>query len=320
MNSIKLTREQDISTYELPDGLKEVMHMSRALGRPLLLAGQPGTGKTQFAHWYASQNTQEFNKEVFQFDTKSSSLFTDLFYNYDAVSHFRNKDEQKDIADFIVLTALGKAIVCAKYAADATAIDGLDVLMQKVLHNSFRDLPLGQLKKHSVVLIDEVDKAPRDFPNDLLNEIENLCFTIREIDATIRLDDAQKQTIVIILTSNDEKSLPDAFLRRCLFFYINFFERSKLEQIIVKKLSVTPAALKDKLDFFYIINDSPEITKKPSTSECIDWINYLKQHDLQQQKVSAKNNSFVHSLSILLKRKDDLDAAMRILARVEVAN
>lgn len=117
MESIKLTQNQDINKY-IPSGpLKEVIKMARILGRPLLLAGKPGTGKTQFAHWYASENKGEFNNEVFQFNTKSTSVYTDLFYEYDAVSHFRNTNigdnVKKETADFITLTALGFAIVCA---------------------------------------------------------------------------------------------------------------------------------------------------------------------------------------------------------------
>lgn len=332
MEIIKLKHGQDISTYNPSPPLKQVIKMARTLGRPLLLTGKPGTGKTQFAHWYAKFNHEEanekvneFNEKVFQFNTKSTSIYTDLFYEYDAVSHFRKtqiernskfvikktdingklkiKSNEITAADFITLTALGFAIVCAK---GLHSFDN-DPELQKIIAQTKEKFHIKEeeLRNKSVVLIDEVDKAPRDFPNDLLYEIENSAFSIKEINRTIKLDDSEKQNIVIILTSNEEKNLPNAFLRRCLFFYIDFPDDAELISIISHKLDIAKdsPALKEKIEWFMKTINNLSIEKKPSTSEYIDWINYLDKHGLLDKPMKTCEGT----LSILLKKKDDLE-------------
>ena len=314
MKVIKLTKAQDIGSYQPSDSLISVLEMTMSLGRPLLLAGKPGVGKTQFAHWVANQSFENFNKNVFQFNTKSTSVFADLFYEYDAVSHFRDANiktatvanESKTVADYITLTALGFAVLCAKGLIDD------DIELQKIIKQSKQNLKIGDadLKAKSVVLIDEIDKAPRDFPNDLLYEIENLSFSIKEINKTIKLNDQEKENVVIILTSNDEKNLPDAFLRRCLFYYIDFPSEAELKAIVAKKLTTNGVdftakerdGLDEKMLWFFKIYEAKTIDKKPSTSECIDWINYLKEHDLLDKNIQQCKNSF----SCLIKKNEDL--------------
>lgn len=327
---IKLTREEDIASYDPSPALKTAIDMAISLGRPLLLTGKPGTGKTQFAHWYATnkENKNDFN-EVFQFNTKSTSVYNDLFYEYDAVSHFRNKDGDKHVTDFITLTALGKAIVCVKGFKNIE-----DERLKKIAANS--DINEEKIKEKSIVLIDEIDKAPRDFPNDLLHEIENLSFTIKEASPSIKvsLDDSQKEKIIVILSSNDEKNLPDAFLRRCLFHYIEFPKDKELAQIIAKKLSLKKLneeeitkineiqnleeidtikdfeGLSDKIRLFFQIFNNDNIDKKPYTSECIDWLNYLHKNSLLNKPMA----DCVHTLSILLKKDEDFKEAKKMLS------
>ena len=320
IESIKLSRQKDIDSYKPSTSLEKTIEMAIALGRPLLLAGKPGTGKTQFGHWFVNKRN-DFN-EVFQFNTKSTSLFNDLFYEYDAVSHFRDKEGLKEITDFITLTAFGKAILCAKGFNSIT-----DPRLLKIAKNS--DLDLEKVAPKSLVLIDEIDKAPRDFPNDLLHEIENISFTIKETSPIIKveLNDIQKENIVIILTSNDEKNLPDAFLRRCLFHYIEFPKEIELKKIILNKLNEEELTedeikkiedaeelegfngLNNKIEFFYKIFLSNSIEKKPHTSECIDWINYLKKNNLLHLPIKE----YKDTLSVLLKKDEDFKEALKML-------
>lgn len=315
---IKLTRAKDIQTYAPSAALNETVKMAIALGRPLLLAGKPGTGKTQFAHWFVYENENDYN-EVFQFNTKSTSLFNDLFYQYDAVSHFRDKSGTRDVSEYITLTALGKAIVCAKGLATITDERLLRIAQHSGLH--------ANNKSKSMVLIDEIDKAPRDFPNDLLHEIENLSFSIKETIPAIevKLNDKEKENIIIVLTSNDEKNLPDAFLRRCLFHYIEFPDRNQLAKIILTKLNDDAMdGLEDKLNFFDSVCSLPNnIEKKPSTSEWIDWINFLKNnqllgitiHNKDQNELSGlERTKIIQTLSILFKKKEDTEHAIKLLA------
>lgn len=329
MKVIKLTKAQDIGSYQPSNSLISVLQMAISLGRPLLLAGKPGVGKTQFAHWVADQHIENFNKNVLQFNTKSTSVFADLFYEYDAVSHFRDANinnslranQTKSAADYITLTALGFAVLCAKGKDDED-----DEELNKIIQQSKQKLKISttDLTEKSVVLIDEIDKAPRDFPNDLLYEIENLSFTIKEINKTIKLNDKEKENVVIILTSNDEKNLPDAFLRRCLFYYIDFPSEPELKAIVAKKLTISGAdftsnelaGLDEKINWFFKIYHAKTIDKKPSTSECIDWINYLKEHDLLNKDVKDCKDSF----SCLVKKNEDLQELNKLFPGLTEAN
>jgi MoxR-like ATPase len=285
--------------------LVQAAEVAYSLKRPLLLSGEPGCGKTDFAKYVASQLASEgFRPRPLIFNTKSSSAATDLFYNYDAVSHFRNTN--KGIEEFIQLKALGLAF--------ANAIGGSNLqLNQRIIQKAGDDLskdPIG-----SVVLIDEIDKAPRDFSNDLLNEIENYRFEIKELDTPVNLTDGQKEKILIILTSNFEKNLPEAFLRRCVYFHIEFPNPDDLQMIVETRLNLPSDkidALRQRIRDFFILREDTRVQKKPSTSECLDFIRAIDDVNLIDKKLFDEGRKLIPGselrsyLPTLLKKKEDL--------------
>jgi MoxR-like ATPase len=292
--------------------LMSAKEVAEYLNRPLLLSGEPGTGKTKFA-FYVSE---ESNKQLFIFNTKSTSVSRDLFYTYDAIGHFAEKE--KNILEFINLEALGRAIVNAY---------GIDKVKNKLLHEikgnnqleKFRQLNDAEKERivtnftagcdgcESLVLIDEVDKAPRDFPNDILNEIENIEFEIRELNFKISLDKESKEIrdkIFVILTSNFEKNLPEAFLRRCIYHHIDFIENvENLVKIISLHVSnIDGNLLKERISEMLFIRKDSSIQKKPATSEMIDCIKWLSYKDGMGNKIQDSKAA----LSTLLKKSEDL--------------
>jgi MoxR-like ATPase len=292
--------------------LMSAKEVAEYLNRPLLLSGEPGTGKTKFA-FYVSE---ESNKQLFIFNTKSTSVSRDLFYTYDAIGHFAEKE--KNILEFINLEALGRAIVNAY---------GIDKVKNKLLYEikgnnqleKFRQLNDAEKERivtnftagcdgcESLVLIDEVDKAPRDFPNDILNEIENIEFEIRELNFKISLDKESKEIrdkIFVILTSNFEKNLPEAFLRRCIYHHIDFIENvENLVKIISLHVSdIDGNLLKERISEMLFIRKDSSIQKKPATSEMIDCIKWLSYKDGMGNKIQDSKAA----LSTLLKKSEDL--------------
>ena len=297
-------------------GLLNALEVAYLLKRPLLLTGEPGTGKTQFAFWVADQlsRTDGFLAQPFVYNTKTASVAKDLFYHYDAVAHFRDSRGSGGAGgsggsggsvteDFIQLKALGLAI--------GNAIGRKDCLLSPAIlaKSNISDEPKG-----SVVLIDEIDKASRDFPNDLLNEIENYEFEIGEINQRVRLnDERQRQNIIVILTSNFEKNMPDAFLRRCIYYHIEFPDKKRLFEIIIRRLDISPDdynKIERRVDDFFRFQQFPDISKRPSTSECIDWIRVLKNEDLLGKDfffegVLITDEGLPRYLPVLIKNKDD---------------
>jgi MoxR-like ATPase len=296
------------SKYLPSPGLLNALEVAYMLKRPLLLTGEPGTGKTQFAFWVADQlaKTDGFQPDPFIYNTKTSGTAKDLFYHYDAIAHFREtRTGAGQTADnFIQLKAMGLAIAVAIGRKNLT-------LSPSILNRS--DIP--DEGRGSVVLIDEIDKASRDFPNDLLNEIENYEFEITELNQKVRLTaDSQRQNIIVILTSNFEKNLPDAFLRRCIYYHIDFPDRDRLFEIIVRRLDISANDYKNierRVDDFFRFQQFPNISKRPSTSECIDWIRVLQNDKLLGKSFFQLGQLIVDDdlrkyLPVLIKGKDDL--------------
>ncbi|UFH53252.1 MoxR family ATPase [Spirosoma sp. KNUC1025] len=297
--------------YIADSALYNAVRVAVLLKQPLLLTGEPGTGKTQLAYKVAADLAKDTNGDFLPaplvFPTKTTSSAMDLFYTYDAMGHFhaahlQNRKEAPQAAEFIQLQALGQAIL----------------LSQNPVPDRYQSLPGidGTKPKGSVVLIDEVDKAPRDFANDLLNELDRYEFTVREDGSrTYRKGDAHP--IIVMLTSNSEKNLPDAFLRRCVFFHIEFPDSAQLKKIVLQQVfSQDPRypqvqqAVENRLDEYinrFIELRGINLKKKPATSELISWLFFLRNDilaDISLAKLPVDTR--LSGLSILAKHPDDL--------------
>ena len=283
--------------YLPDDGLKDAVNVALTLGQPLLLTGEAGTGKTQLAYSVAWELGLE---PVLKFETKSSSTAKDLFYTFDTVGRFHAAQTggSKDNLDYITYNSLGSAILLANKEQD----------VQKWLPKDFKhDGP-----KRTVVLIDEVDKAPRDFPNDILNEIEEMYFKIPELgNAQVSAD--RKMSPILMLTSNSEKHLPDAFLRRCIYYNIPFPDQEKLRDICIARIGDSPF-LSDALEFFFTLRDSgSRLRKKPATAELLGWLLVLTElADGVENPLRQKKADVQQTLSTLVKTADDQDQAKAV--------
>ncbi|MCY7349604.1 MAG: MoxR family ATPase [Cytophagaceae bacterium] len=293
--------DQQSAAYLLDPRLQRAVELAYALDKPLLVSGEPGTGKTQLARKVADllagqtkDSPAPFLGEPIEFHTKSSASATDLFYTYDAVSHFRSKPEDgKKTSDFIDFTALGRARVLAHGRAGLETFVAAQVRAGNAKPDTWariqplldRCAGLADTPRSSVVLIDEVDKAPREFPNDLLNEMESGEFRVRELDFSLKK--AQNAArVLVILTSNFEKSLPNAFLRRCVFYHIPFPDDPQLLDIVNLRLGLSQSspALGEALRRFRAFRDQARqsSSRVPSTAEFLDWLRVLKADDLLQ--------------------------------------
>ena len=278
------------------------MNVALLLGRPLLLTGEAGTGKTQLAHRLAWQ--LGFGDPI-EFNTKSTSTARDLFYTFDALKRFHaahGGEGSSNNLDYITYNAFGIAILqsCAKQGVEHLLPQGFE-------HTGPR---------RSVVLIDEVDKAPRDFPNDLLHEVENMSFRIPEL-RNEEVKAAREMRPVLVLTSNSEKNLPDAFLRRCVFYNIPFPLKPRLIEIVQARLGAfadgSNTLLDSAIDFFLEVRT--QLTHKPpSTAELINWLQALKAHGMTgAQSVVSNPRAFRATVSALAKTKQDAEELERLV-------
>ena len=291
----------------IPDeGLVDAANVALILGQPLLLTGEPGTGKTQFAY---SLSWELGLGDPLKFETKSTSSARDLFYTYDALKRFQ--DIQSEVASdnilpYITYQALGLAILRTKKPDEIKNL--VDVHFDSSIKPS-----------RSVVLIDEIDKAPRDFPNDILNEIENMYFRIPEI-GNVSVEANKDLPPVVIITSNSEKDLPDAFLRRCVYYNIPFPKKDALLAIVSNRLGSyvggANAFLDDALDLFYTLRDAPGgLRKNPSTSEMLGWIIAMKDIAPDEKNPLTNLDLANKTLSNLIKTTTDLDKARNVVEK-----
>ncbi len=296
----------DPKNYITHEALDHAVRAAIRLSQPLLITGEPGTGKTRLADKVAFDLNQkkgsDFAADPFVFNTKTTSTARDLFYTYDSLAHFQaaNLRREEDAAvprtaNFIELQALGKAIA----QSDPAAVD-----------TSKFNTALDPKPHSSVVLIDEIDKAPRDFTNDILFEIENYSFDIKE-QANYRLSRSPERQILVLMTSNSERNLPDAFLRRCVFYHIPFPSPELLREIVQKQLA-SPSAftedlLKTLIDKFFAVRDRA-VRKPPATAELIAWLRMLEAENFAKLGSEEQRRQLLFNLSILVKTKDDLEA------------
>jgi MoxR-like ATPase len=267
------------NTYIATDDLKMAVNAAVTLQRPILVKGEPGTGKTQLALEIANS----LGYPLFEWHIKSTTKAQQGLYDYDAVARLRDSqlgDERvQDIANYIVRGKVWEAF---------------------------------ESTEQPVLLIDEIDKADIEFPNDLLQELDRMEFFVYETRQLVRATHRP----IIIITSNNEKELPDAFLRRCFFHYIRFPDKDTMAQIVdVHFPKLKKELLREALEAFYRIRDVPGLKKKPSTSELLDWIKLLLAEDIPPEALRSDDSrkAIPPLYGALLKNEQDVHLFEQLL-------
>ncbi len=278
-NDMTDTRFTGTSTYVATDDLMMAVNAAVTLERPILVKGEPGTGKTQLALEVA----EALGKPLFEWHIKSTTKAQQGLYEYDAVARLRDSqlgdDRVHDIANYIQ-----KGKIWEAFASD----------------------------EKPVLLIDEIDKADIEFPNDLLRELDRMEFYVYETQQLV----AAKHRPLIVITSNNEKELPDAFLRRCFFHYIKFPDQDTMAQIVdVHYPQLKKTLLSEALNAFYKIREVPGLKKKPSTSELLDWIKLLLAEDIPAEALRSddRRKAIPPLYGALLKNEQDVHLFERLV-------
>ena len=265
-------------SYIATEDLKVAVNAAITLERPIIVKGEPGTGKTMLAHEVASS----LGLNIITWHIKSTTKAQQGLYEYDAVSRLRDSQlGDKKVSDISNYISKGK------------------------LWEAFES------PERSILLIDEIDKADIEFPNDLLLELDKMEFFVYETGKTIKAKDRP----IVIITSNNEKELPDAFLRRCFFHYIKFPDMDTMEKIVqVHFPDIKKNLIREAFKIFYDIRDVPGVKKKPSTSELIDWLKLLMTDDIDAKTLMEKDpNKLIPPLhGVLLKNEQDVHLFERL--------
>ena len=272
-------RFEGSQNYVATDDLRLAVNAAITLQRPLLIKGEPGTGKTMLAEEVAAA----LGMPLLQWHIKSTTKAQQGLYEYDAVSRLRDSqlgDEKvKSIENYIIKGVLWQSFIA---------------------------------EKQVVLLIDEIDKADIEFPNDLLRELDRMEFYVYETREHIKA----KIRPVVMITSNNEKELPDAFLRRCFFHYIKFPDKDTMQKIVdVHFPGLKKELLKEALEVFFQMRDLPGLKKKPSTSELLDWLKLLLAEDIPAEVLKSKDNKTVVPplAGALLKNEQDVQLFERLV-------
>jgi len=274
-----MKRFEGTDNYVATDDLTMAVNAALTLERPLLVKGEPGTGKTQLAIEIA----RALDRPLYEWHVKSTTKAQHGLYEYDAVSRLRDSQlgdaRVKDIRNYIVQGMLWKAFVSDRPA---------------------------------VLLIDEVDKADIEFPNDLLRELDRMEFYVYETQELVKA----KYRPLVLITSNNEKELPDAFLRRCFFHHIRFPDKETMERIVrVHHPDVKKQLLREALEAFFEIREVPGLKKKPSTSELLDWLKLLMAEDIPPEALHSQDtHKIVPPLhGALIKNEQDVHLFERLV-------
>ena len=274
-----MTRFEGTDTYVATDDLMMAVNAAITLERPLLIKGEPGTGKTMLAIEVA----KALKRPLYEWHIKSTTKAQHGLYEYDAVSRLRDSQ-------------LG----------DPKVHEIRNYIVRGMLWNAFES------DAQSVLLIDEVDKADIEFPNDLLRELDRMEFYVYETQQLVK---ARNRPLVII-TSNNEKELPDAFLRRCFFHYIRFPDHETMEKIVrVHFPGLKKSLLREALEAFFEVREVPGLKKKPSTSELLDWLKLLMAEDIPLEALhSQETHKIIPPLhGALLKNEQDVHLFERLV-------
>jgi MoxR-like ATPase len=276
---MSVARFDGTDSYVATDDLKMAVNAAVTLGRPLLVKGEPGTGKTRLAEEVATALGRPF----FQWHIKSTTKAQQGLYEYDAVSRLRDSQ-------------LG----------DARVHDISNYIVRGKMWEAFES------EERPVLLIDEIDKADIEFPNDLLLELDRMEFFVYETQQLVKA----RNRPIILITSNNEKELPDAFLRRCFFHYIRFPDRDTMTEIVnVHYPDLKKTLLREALEVFFDIREVPGLKKKPSTSELLDWIKLLVAEDIPPEVLRSddpkKTIPVLHGA--LLKNEQDVHLFERLV-------
>jgi MoxR-like ATPase len=272
-------RFEGTDTYVADDDLKVAVNAAVTLQRPLLIKGEPGTGKTMLAEEVA----RALDMPLYQWHIKSTTKAQQGLYEYDAVSRLRDSQ-------------LGEARVH----------DIANYIVKGVLWEAFES------ERQAVVLVDEIDKADIEFPNDLLRELDRMEFHVYETRATV----TARHRPVILITSNNEKELPDAFLRRCFFHYIRFPDKETMQAIVdVHFPGIRKQLVQAALESFFGIREMPGLKKKPSTSELLDWLKLLLAEDIPPEALRSEGHqqAIPPLYGALLKNEQDVHLFEQLL-------